>query len=73
MIDCLVDVLACSTFQLTNYIERGERDVIDFSYIVECLNAGELLPLKSVHLLGCSPATRRAFVGVCSAFGDRYE
>ena len=45
-------------------------DVCD-SYIVDCINADTLLPLKSVYLLGCSPITRKEFSGVCNPLGDR--
>jgi heme oxygenase len=49
--------------------------VINFSpgcsYIIECTNAGALLPLKRVHLLGMSPTTRARYRGTTDPFGDR--
>jgi lysylphosphatidylglycerol synthetase-like protein (DUF2156 family) len=41
------------------------------SYIIECTNAGALLPLKRVHLLGMSPTTRARYRGTTDPFGDR--
>jgi len=41
------------------------------SYIIECVNAGSLLPLKRVHLLGMSAETRKQFRGSADVFGDR--
>jgi hypothetical protein len=59
-------LLACCQLSLT---------VINFSpgcsYIIECTNAGALLPLKRVHLLGMSPTTRARYRGTTDPFGDR--
>eukprot|EP01034_Spumella_vulgaris_P024412 gene24412-30756_t len=70
--DCKIIAGNKRTFQLNNYIERGDRDVIDFSYIIECLAADELLTPRSVQYLGCCAATRLSLVGVCNIFGDSY-
>ena len=42
-----------------------------YSYIIECVNAGALLPLKRVHLLGMSAETKKSFRGTVDVFGDR--
>lgn len=42
------------------------------SYIVDCVNAGALLPLKRTYLLGMAAETRAKFRGTADIFGDRY-
>jgi hypothetical protein len=34
------------TFSVKEHIKRGENDVVDFKYIVECVRMGEKLPLN---------------------------
>eukprot|EP00598_Pedospumella_elongata_P014498 CAMPEP_0185013830 /NCGR_PEP_ID=MMETSP1098-20130426/99006_1 /TAXON_ID=89044 /ORGANISM="Spumella elongata, Strain CCAP 955/1" /LENGTH=612 /DNA_ID=CAMNT_0027542901 /DNA_START=79 /DNA_END=1913 /DNA_ORIENTATION=+ len=70
--ECKIIAGSKRTMQLNNLIERGEKDVIDFSYIIECVNAGALLPLKRVHLLGMSAETKKSFRGTVDVFGDSY-
>ena len=41
------------------------------SYIIECTNAGALLPLKRSHFLGMSAESRGRFQGTADPLGDR--
>jgi hypothetical protein len=43
------------------------------SYIVDCINAGSLLPLRRLYYLGMSPQTKEKFRQETDLFGDRYN
>jgi hypothetical protein len=58
--------------QLSDLIDKGEKDVLDCSYIVDCVNAGQLLPLKRLYFLGFSPQSWASFRLSCDAYGDSY-
>lgn len=68
--NCQIVVGNKRTLQINNYIQNGEKDVINFTYIVDCINAKTLLPLRRHYYLGLSEAAKEHFNGSVDAFGD---
>jgi len=68
--NCQIVVGNKRTLQINNYIQNGEKDVINFTYIVDCINAKALLPLRRHYYLGLSEAAKEHFNGLVDAFGD---
>ena len=68
--NCQIVVGNKRTLQINNYIQNGEKDVINFTYIVDCINAKALLPLRRHYYLGLSEAAKEHFNGSVDAFGD---
>jgi hypothetical protein len=59
------------TIQLKNVMDAGERDVIDFKYIVDCIDSKTKIPLKGYYFLSMCGQTRLEMKGKYDVFGDR--
>lgn len=57
---------------MKNIIDQGEKDVIDFRYIVDCVDAGRKLPYRRYYFLNLSPTTAQQLKGVVDLFGDSF-
>lgn len=70
--DSLVVCGSKRTMPIQNIIKSKKRDVLDFMYIVECMIANELLPIKTRHYVGLSAESTKALVGGSDIFGDSF-
>lgn len=69
---CQVIAGAKRSIQLKNLIASGKTDVLDFNYILSCLETGYCLPARAHDFLGLSAATRESFRNNFDLFGDSY-
>jgi DNA ligase-4 len=60
------------TIQLKNIMDDGEKDVLDFKYVVDCLLAKKKMPIKGFYYLAVSPKTQEEMNGSYDVFGDSY-
>ncbi|RYG69450.1 hypothetical protein EON64_02675 [archaeon] len=60
------------TVQLKNIIAQGKNDVIDFGYIIDCLEANFRIPIRAYDFLGCSAETRKLLSADYDVYGDSY-
>jgi len=69
---CVVVAGSKRTLVLKNIIDKGEQDVIDFSYIIDCITVGEKLSFKPYYYISMSPTTRHIMTSQYDSFGDSY-
>eukprot|EP01035_Chromulina_nebulosa_P016894 gene16894-22383_t len=68
----LVDLNSSKTLRVSSYINSNEYDVIDVSYVIECLQKNSKLPLKGKHYYGYSKITKEKLRHIEDLFGDSY-
>lgn len=59
------------SLQLDLLLQHESFDVIDFSYVIECLAAGARLPLKAAYYFSRCEATAAQSCGRVDLLGDR--
>ncbi|CAM9104087.1 unnamed protein product, partial [Ectocarpus fasciculatus] len=61
------------TQSVKNIISSKKFDVIDFVYILECIEANNLLPISTRHFVGMGVETASRFLSGCDIFGDSFN
>lgn len=63
------------TIQLQNLLEQAERDIIDFRYVLRCIQARHALPLRPCDYISYAQSTRHALLAAheVDLYGDSYH
>ncbi|CAE8619787.1 unnamed protein product [Polarella glacialis] len=68
----LVVAASIGDLRTKNLAKTAHVDIILYSYLFECLDAGRMLPLKPRHLLATSPETKESFKAAFDEWGDAF-
>ncbi len=61
------------TIQIQHLLQQGQKDVLDFRYLLACWDADQLLPPRAHDYLGKSREKREHFQSQYDLFGDSYH
>ncbi|OLQ05168.1 DNA ligase 4 [Symbiodinium microadriaticum] len=68
----LVLAAALSDLRTQNLAKTALVDIVVYTYLFECENAGKMLPLKPCHMLAIKPETKEQFSVAFDPWGDAF-
>lgn len=68
----LVIAASMNGLRARNLAQTAQVDIVAYTYMFQCENAGKMLPLRPCHLLHQSPEMKERLSGAFDRFGDAY-
>ena len=69
---CVIITGSKPSYEVKALIEKGDNDVLHFSYCLECIRKGSVFPPKDRHFIGQSKERLALLAGTVDAYGDSY-